>query len=284
MTDYGLSLALSSARMSPLNPRVFTAAILLISSVAGCSGSEASERGARGAVVDSSAGTVTLGLDDATYRPTAVSAGGSLGGTISLQNPVSDSVVAVTRDASVCGDSASASEVRAGGGGLGDALVWVDNIGGGKPLPELRRERLTIRGCRFEPRVMAVAAGSTINVFSSDRLEHDMRFYREGAGEPVDHIRTFNAGSVVPSEKIAKAPGIVEARSRFQPWARGYIAVFSHPYFAVTDEKGSFKIDGLPPGTYSVKVWHERLPAPAEQQVTVGADGTGRLDLALALR
>lgn len=241
-------------------------------------------RGARGAVADSSAGTVVLGLGEKSYRPTDVVAPGSLGGTISLQSPVSDSVVEITRDANVCGDSASTSEVKVSGGRLSDALVWVDGIEAGNPLPEIRRERLTIHGCRFEPRVLAVASGSTINIFSRDRIEHDTRFYREGAGEAVEHIRTFNAGSVVPSEKIAKTPGIVEVRSRFQPWARGYIAVFSHPYFAVTDEQGAFKIDGLPPGTYSVKVWHERMLAPAEQRVTVGANGTGRLDLALELR
>jgi hypothetical protein len=263
------------------------AAILLLSSVFGCSGGEAATlRGARGAVADSSAGTVALGLDDAVaYRAGAVAegAGATLEGTIKREArlaPTSpDSVIAVARDQQVCGDSVSIIET---GDALANTLVWIDGITSGKPLPELRRDRLTIHNCQFEPRVMAVPIGTTINIFSADGIEHDARFYREAAGDPIDEVRTFNYGSVVPSEKIAKAPGIVEVRSRLRPYARGYVAVFNHPYYAVTDSSGAFRIDGLPGGTYTVKVWHEGLPKPAEQRVTIAPNGSGRLDVALS--
>lgn len=261
-------------------------ALLLLSSASGCSdfGEAAIPRGSRGAVVDSSAGTVALGLGRMPYREVAGDVSGTLAGNLSLQQAISDSVVAISRDVNVCGDSARVAEVGPDGNGLANALVWVSGVTSGKPLPEIRRERLTIAGCRFQPRVMGVTTGTTINVFSDDRAEHEVRFYREGAGEPVDHVRTFAAGSIVPSEKIAKAPGVVEARNRHHPWARAYIAVFNHPYFAVTDDKGAFRIDSLPPGTYDVKVWHERLNAPLQRRVTIAPNGTGRLDAALALR
>ena len=129
-----------------------------------------------------------------------------------------------------------------------------------------------------------MVTGTTINVSSHDHALLTSRFYREGAGTPVDEIWTTDAGQIVPSEKIASAPGIVEARSVQQPWTRGYIAVFDHPYFAVADEKGAFTIDSLPPGTYTVKVWHERLGKPSEQRVVVGTGGSGRLDLSLNLQ
>jgi hypothetical protein len=99
----------------------------------------------------------------------------------------------------------------------------------------------------------------------------------------VERIRTVDAGQVVPSEKIAGAPGIVEVRCPEHPWARAYIAVFDHPYFAVTDERGAFKIDSLPAGTYTVKVWHEGIDKPVEQRVVIQPGGVGRLDVALAL-
>src|SRR5688572_472713 len=107
--------------------------ILLLSSVLACSGGEASPvRGARGSVVDSSAGTVVLGLDDATaYRPAAVTNGASLEGIITIQSPangVADSVVAVARDQRICGDSASVSEIHASGGALSNVLIWIDSI------------------------------------------------------------------------------------------------------------------------------------------------------------
>lgn len=276
----------------PSSKIFITTGILLLSSVLGCSGGEAATvRGGRRAVTDSSAGTVALGLGEAPYRPVAIAGGMTLAGTVSIHQPNgdsleparSDSVVAITRDRQICGDSANVRELDANAGVLRNALVWIDGITSGKPLPELRRDRLTIHNCRFEPRVLAVPLGSTINVFSRDRIEHDARFFREGAGEPVDFVRTFNAGSVVPSEKIAKEAGIVEVRSTLRPWARGFIAVFNHPYYAVTDDKGSFAIDGLPAGTYTVKVWHEGLSKPTEQRVLVGPSGSGRLELQVPL-
>jgi len=261
--------------------RVLRAAILL-SSLPACSGGEAATGGS-GKVVDSSSGTVALGLDArSAYRATGGS-GGTLTGTISLQGEARDSMVATGKDAKVCGDSAAVRQSNANGTALGNALVWIDGIQAGKPLPEERRETITMERCHFEPRVLAVVAGSTINVFSRDRVAHTARFYREGAGEPVAFARTVDEGQVVPSEQIASAPGIVEARCTLHPWARGYVAVFEHPYFAVTDASGKFSIAGLPGGTYTVKVWHEGLEKPVEQRVTL-AGGTGQLDVAVALR
>ena len=258
----------------------------LLSSLAGCSGSDRSRsRDSRARIVDSAGGTVALGLSATpSYRPAATTGTGAIAGTISLQGTPRDSIVAVGRDANVCGDSIAVSETDANGSSLANVLVWVDGITAGKPLPDVRRETLTIEKCRFEPRVMGVVTKSTINVFSRDRVSHGPRFYREGSGEPIEEIRTVDAGQVVPSEKIASEPGIVEVRCTEHPFARAYIAVFDHPYFAVTDEHGAFKIDGLPAGTYNVKVWQERLAKPIEQRVVVGPGGVGKLDVQLALK
>lgn len=261
-------------------------ALILLSSLSGCSDSNAATTpGSRGLVVDSSHGTVVLGLHSkAAYRPTALSATGSVGGTISLQGASADRVVAIARDTRVCGDSASVTETQANGSSLANVLVWIDGLTAGKRLPEVRRETLTIERCRLSPRVLAITTGTTVNVFSRDGVTHTWRFYREGVAEPIDEIWTVDAGQVVPSEKIAGKPGIVEARDVHQPWARGYIAVFDHPYFAVTDDNGTFTIDSLPPGTYTVKLWHERMAQPMEQRVAIAPGGTGRLELAVSLR
>lgn len=258
--------------------------LLLLSSVPACSDrGEAAMLGRR--IEDSSSGTVVLGIRATrAYRETTVSPSGSIAGTVTQQSATPDSVAAVVRDARICGDSASVTESGAVAGPVENVLVWIEGIAAGKPLPEVRRETLTIENCRFEPRVMAVASGTTINVFSRDRIVYTSRFYREGMGRPVDEIHTVDAGQVVPSEKIASRPGIVEARRVEHPWARAYLAVFDHPYHAVTGATGAFTIDGLPPGTYTVKVWHERLEQPLEQRVVVSPGGTGRLDVSLELR
>jgi hypothetical protein len=261
------------------------AGLVLLSSLSGCSErSEASVPG--GKLVDSSGGTVALGLGvrrtSGSYKPTTLSAVGSVAGTISL--PAADSSLAPRRDGAGCADSTAASEAPVSGMALSDVLVWVEGITSGKAVQGPKRQTLVIENCRFVPRVLAVNAGTTINVFSKDRVTHTSRFFRENAGEPVDVIYTMDAGQVVPSERIADKPGIVEARDSKFPSTRGFIAVFDHPYHAVTDERGVFRIDSLPPGTYTMKVWHEGMAAAREERVVVAAGGTGRLDLSLALK
>jgi len=164
-----------------------------------------------------------------------------------------------------------------------NALVWIDSMTTGKPLPEERRQTYNVDSGGFEPRVLAVVSPSTINVFSRHRGSHNVRFYRQGNGA-VDSVRTVDEGEVVPSERIAAVPGIVEVRDAAMPSARGYIAAFNHPYFAVTDARGAFTIDGLAPGTYTVKVWHEGMTEPVAQRVVVDGGGTGRVDVQLGLR
>src|SRR5688572_26915891 len=260
-----------------------TLALLFLSSLPGCS--ERTEAAVpRGTVVESSGGAVVPRLaPSGTYRPMTLSATGSVGGTISLQGVVADSTVVAHARANTCADT-TARESGADQGSLGDVLVWIEGIDAGKALPELRRETLVIEQCRFVPRVMTVVSGTTINVMSQDRVAHTARFYRMNANEPAEEIRTVDAGQVVPSEKIAKEPGIVEARDVRYPGMRAYIAVFNHPYHAVTDDRGVFRIDSLPPGTYTLKVWHERMPQPAEERVVVSSGGVGRLGLTLTLK
>ena len=64
----------------------------------------------------------------------------------------------------------------------------------------------------------------------------------------------------VPLERtFAREEIAIPVKCNVHPWMKGYIAVFKHPYFSVTDMSGSFELKGLPPGTYTISAWQEKL-------------------------
>jgi hypothetical protein len=71
----------------------------------------------------------------------------------------------------------------------------------------------------------------------------------------------------------------IPVKCNIHPWMRAYIAVFKHPYFAVSDKDGKFEIKNLPPGTYTIKAWHEKLGTQT-QKITVAGGEAKSLDFA----
>lgn len=229
---------------------------------------------------DSAAGSVDL--TGPAYTPGALAAVGSLSGTIKLDG-VSPADSAITSDDKICGTTAQ-SEVNTNPKGLADVMIWVADAKTGKAMPVEKRIALSSQKCTIDPRMQGTIVGSTVNVFNDDRALHTLVFLDAASGDTLQKMPFFNEGQVVASEKLAKRPGIVEVRCVQHPWTRGYIAVFDDPYFAVTEEGGAFKIDSLPPGTYTVHVWHEGMKQPLTQRVTISAGGNAKLDLAIKLQ
>jgi len=75
-----------------------------------------------------------------------------------------------------------------------------------------------------------------------------------------------------PREEIA-----IPVKCNVHPWMKSYVAVFKHPYFAVTGKDGSFQLPNLPPGDYTVEAWHEKL-GTMTQKITITAGQTKSLD------
>lgn len=120
------------------------------------------------------------------------------------------------------------------------------------------------RGCRFVPRVLAVAVGQPIFVKNSDPFLHNVHSMAVSNGN-------FNFGQpgINPGTRIAPmtAAERFTIRCDVHPWMRASVSVFEHPYFAVTGPDGSFAIPGsVPDGRYSLVAWHELL---GELQTTI---------------
>lgn len=111
-------------------------------------------------------------------------------------------------------------------------------------------------GCRYEPHVLAVRAGQTVKILNSDGILHNVHALPEKNQE-------FNMGmpaTLEETETVFETPeDPFRVKCDVHGWMNAYIAVLDHPFFAVTDEGGTFTISGLEPGEYEIQAWHERL-------------------------
>ena len=137
------------------------------------------------------------------------------------------------------------------------------------------RARMDQRNERFVPHVLAIVAGTTVDFPNSDPTYHNVFSFSK--------TRRFDLGRYAAGRSKAvrfDQPGIVRVFCDIHSHMSAFILVFSHRYFAVTDEEGRYRIDNVPPGTYSVVAWHESLPSDT-RRVSV-ADG-GEVDLNFTL-
>jgi hypothetical protein len=260
------------------------AAVLIATSLLGCSGDD-SQAGDRFRAAfprreDSSAGTLDLG--GASYQASKLGAVGTVAGTVTLDGSAAmQEMVPVTKDQRVCGLSAPGAFETNTKRQLSDAIVWIADVNTGKSMPIDKRVTVSSEDCQIDPRVQATINSATVNVFNDDKLLHTIVFLRVGTNDTLLKLPFFNVGQVVPTEKLAKMSGIIEVRCLQHPWTHGYVAVFDHPYFAVTEQDGSYNIDSLPPGKYRMMIWHEGMAQPVERKVKVEEGRVGLVDVSL---
>jgi hypothetical protein len=212
-----------------------------------------------------------VSMPSSPYQVTNVTGAGRLTGTVDFDGQFpADSVINLPPDLMGCGQRITDHVVDHNGTKIGGAIVWISDIRSGKPLPIARRFELTNEDCVLTPRVQAVIAPATLNLVSEDVAIHRDRIINVGTGE-LEGIAPFNDnGEVVPFDKLLDSPAQLEVSCDLHPWAKASILVFDHPYFAQTEQAGTFSIDDVPPGTYHVKAWHPALGV-SEQTVTVSA-------------
>ncbi len=125
------------------------------------------------------------------------------------------------------------------------------------------------KACMYQPHVLAVRANQPLHVVNDDSTSHNIH------PTPANNREWNKAeppGSSV-DETFAREEIAIPVKCNLHPWMHGYIAVFKHPYFAVTGKDGSFDLNSLPPGIYTIKAWHEKL-GTSTQTITIGENET----------
>jgi hypothetical protein len=153
-------------------------------------------------------------------------------------------------------------------GNLKNAFVWVKSgLDGYTFDPPSGSISLDQKGCLYSPHVLGVRTGQEISIMNSDPTTHNIN------PSPKNN-RNWNISqgpsSAARVQTFAREEVMILVKCNVHPWMTAYVGVVAHPYFAVTADDGSFALNGLPPGSYTVEVWHERL-GTQEQQVTIAA-------------
>lgn len=127
----------------------------------------------------------------------------------------------------------------------------------------------------FIPHVTVVTVGTTVEFPNNDTVFHNVFAYFQAKKFDLG-MYPRGASKCVTFDK----PGLVALLCNVHSEMSAYIMVVDTPYFAVTDAQGNFRIRDVPPGTYTLRAWHES-GAELKQTVTVKADG-GPLNLVLS--
>lgn len=146
-----------------------------------------------------------------------------------------------------------------------NVLVYIASVTGQFPPPNT--PQVDQRSLAFQPHIVPVVVGTTVNFLNGDDVQHNI-FTPSPAGD-FFNLGTWPKGQI-RSHTFTKM-GKVELLCNVHHEMRGYILVLQNPFFAVTDSAGNFRIENVPPGTYQLKVWHERATGPAKTiQVSSG--------------
>jgi plastocyanin len=129
------------------------------------------------------------------------------------------------------------------------------------------RARMDQRNESFVPHVLAITVGTTVDFPNNDQTFHNVF--------SLSKTRPFDLGRYASGRSKAvrfDQPGIVRVFCDIHSHMSAFILVFAHRFFAVTTEEGRYRIDDVPPGTYTVVVWNELLP-PASRVIAMQAGG-----------
>jgi plastocyanin len=196
---------------------------------------------------------------------------GKIGGRVTIDGPLPENVRLKMGGDPKCEsahkDGAAAETFVGENGGLGNVFVYV-KAGLDKYYFDVPTEpvKLDQEGCMYKPHVFGVRVGQNVEIINSDPTAHTVH-----ALPNVNH--EFNFSQPIQRQKDLRfftAPEVmVHFKCDLHNWMSAYAGVLNHPYFAVSGPGGQFELKDVPPGTYTIEAWHEKLGTQT-QSVTLG--------------
>lgn len=147
--------------------------------------------------------------------------------------------------------------------GIKNTFVWLVDAGN-KPLPihpnllaiPAKPVEIDQPACHFVPHALALRDGQVLLVNNGANFQHNFKY----AGSP--NLANNNGNILIPAGgrvpiKLQADRLPIKIECTIHPWMNGWVRVFNHPYFAVTDDDGNFEIKDAPAGNFNLMIWHE---------------------------
>ena len=167
-----------------------------------------------------------------------------------------------------------------------DFVVYIDgpmqtNIAApDKPLQIVtsRPSSVSQRGAMFEPHVLPVMKGTQVQFPNNDEIYHNVFSFSEPKQFDLGLYKKDDPIESVRFDKTGRVDVFCSIHSRMNC----IVLVLDNPYFASTDKRGRYSIRNVPPGTYKLKAWHERLPS-LTKEINVSETGETNVDFTLGI-
>jgi len=197
---------------------------------------------------------------------------GNVSGTVSLDGTAPKNDAIKMNADPVCLREAKGPQFQetylAEDGKLANVFVYVkDGLGNYAYDPPSEPARIDQKECRYHPHVFGMRVNQPLEIINSDPTLHNIHALPKSNQE-------FNNGQPIQGMKMTHTFNQKEVMVPFKcdvhGWMNAYVGVLDHPYYATTDKAGKFELKDLPPGTYTIEAWHEKL-GTQEQKVTLAA-------------
>jgi len=163
-------------------------------------------------------------------------------------------------------------------GVAGESVVYVEAPAGKSFPAPTQTPVMDQKGLMFQPHILAVQQGTTVEFLNSDSVAHNVFWISVGGNKKLGHnLGTWPKGEKRPFK--FDNPGAVPLLCNVHPEMAGYIVVSPTPYFAITDKSGDYKIENVPDGSYNVTAWHE---GAKNQSKPLTVSGDSKADFTLS--
>jgi plastocyanin len=213
-------------------------------------------------------------------NPVEPASAGRIGGKVTLiGKPPAPQPIKTATDPN-CTATLTTEEVVVGAdGALQNVFVYVkDGLGNLVfPVPE-KPAVLAQEHCMYRPHVLGIQVGQTLDIVNGDDTLHNIHAVPTANGEfnKAQQSKGFRNQHVFSTREV-----MVPFKCDVHRWMTAYVGVVDHPFFAVTGDGGTFSLDGLPPGTYTVEAVHEKY---GRQTQTVTLEAKGSQDIAFTFK